>query len=118
MMAGGHTDLEMGRDVAATPFRAPGTFIAIAFDPDGRVVERSVAFGQFGQVARDLYIASTTPRRGYELAGALIVKPSLSPEEVSSLLRDALALKLPAELGKFIEPHWSGQWVSTLRGRV
>jgi hypothetical protein len=91
-------------------FRAPGEYITISFDAAGRIVERGVRYGLFRQVASDLQDAAHAGRDPYELGGALITVPSLFPNELSEVVRDALVLRLPPAVGKLLRPHETAAW--------
>lgn len=89
-------------------FRAGGEFVTITFGTDGRITGRGLGYGQLWQVARDLCNEATA--KAYELGGAIIVNPELSPDNVSEVVRDALALKLPYSLTKSLGLYERQLW--------
>ncbi len=83
-------------------FRGPHTLISVAFDLEGRIVERSAGFGTPGEVAQELYDRSRSPARGFEFGACLLAMPGIDPETLSLTVRDALALRLPASLAPYL----------------
>lgn len=89
-------------------FRAGGEFVTVTFGTDGRIIGRGLGYGQLWQVARDL--ADEATARCYELGGAILARPELSPDDVSEVVRDALALKLPYSLTKSLGLYERQLW--------
>jgi hypothetical protein len=91
-------------------FRAGGEFICISFDSAGRIVSRGLGFGRFSDVARNLQDEFSAKQ--FDMGGALIAAPSLFPNELSEVVRDALMLRLPYSVAKTLSPHERAAWGS------
>jgi hypothetical protein len=88
-------------------FRAGGPFVGITFNDEGKIRERGVFFGSFAHVADDIERCALN---NYRIGGAVISSPAIFPQELSDLVRDALALRLGWNMKKILAPHEAAAW--------
>lgn len=91
-------------------FRSGGIFVCVGFNSEGQISDRAIRFGSLPLVAEEMFAASLSDRRGYELGGAVIAAPSLYPTELSDVVRDALHVKFSPSMAQFMLKHEAAAW--------
>lgn len=92
-------------------FAPPREWVALAFDCDGKIGNRAVNFGTFEMAARLVQAEADHHATGFDLGGALIVDPRLSPAELKDILFSALSLRLPEAFRKYFPDQFAPDWL-------